>query len=97
MRRPFRRDGSKSVREKGSQSQGISWWDHPSLTLQPLTPGMHGYSLLRPALNQKYFYDLFDMCQKFRVPIEGLHTETGPGVFEVALAFDGMKGFIEKY
>ena len=50
---------------------------------------MHGYSLLRPALNQKYFYQLFDLCGQFKVPIEGLHTETGPGVFEVALAFDG--------
>jgi glutamine synthetase len=50
---------------------------------------MHGYSLLRPSLNQNYFYDLFDLCRQFRVPIEGLHTETGPGVFEVALAFDG--------
>lgn len=50
---------------------------------------MHGYSLLRPSLNQKYFYELFDLCNQFRVPIEGLHTETGPGVFEVALAFDG--------
>jgi glutamine synthetase len=57
---------------------------------------MHGYSLLRPALNQKYFYDLFDMCQKFRVPIEGLHTETGPGVFEVALAFDGNPSLCEQ-
>ena len=50
---------------------------------------MHGYSLLRPSLNQKYFYELFDLCGQFRVPIEGLHTETGPGVFEVALSFDG--------
>jgi len=50
---------------------------------------MHGYSLLRPSLNQNYFYELFDLCTQFRVPLEGLHTETGPGVFEVALAFGG--------
>jgi glutamine synthetase len=49
---------------------------------------MHGYSLLRPSLNQKYFYELFDLCGQFRIPIEGLHTETGPGVFEAALSFD---------
>jgi glutamine synthetase len=54
---------------------------------------MHGYSLLRPSLNQKYFYELFDSCGKFQVPIEGLHTETGPGVFEVALAFDRTIAF----
>jgi glutamine synthetase len=45
--------------------------------------------MLRPSLNQKYFYELFDQCSRFRIPIEGLHTETGPGVFEAALAFDG--------
>ena len=50
---------------------------------------MHGYSMLRPTLNQTYFYELFDSCHKFRVPLEGLHTETGPGVFEVALEFGG--------
>ena len=49
---------------------------------------MHGYSLLRPSLNQSYFYRLFDGCKQFRVPLEGLHTETGPGVFEVALAYE---------
>jgi glutamine synthetase len=55
---------------------------------------MHGYSLLRPSLNQKYFYELFDLCGKFRLPLEGLHTETGPGVFEVALAYDGEAQFV---
>jgi glutamine synthetase len=54
---------------------------------------MHGYSLLRPSMNQKYFYELFDLCGQFRVPIEGLHTETGPGVFEVALSFDGKSTY----
>ncbi|PFH51734.1 hypothetical protein AMATHDRAFT_141939 [Amanita thiersii Skay4041] len=55
--------------------------------LQPLTPGMHGYSLLRPQLNLGYFQELFDECLKFDVQIEGHHTETGPGVFETALAY----------
>ncbi|KAF8586538.1 glutamine synthetase/guanido kinase [Ramaria rubella] len=53
----------------------------------PLTPGMHGYSLLRTQLNQEYFHDLFDVSVKFGVDIEGHHTETGPGVFETALAY----------
>ena len=48
----------------------------------PLTPGMFGYSLLRPSMNSTYFNDLFDLLEKFNVPIEGLHTETGPGVYE---------------
>ncbi|KAF9477576.1 glutamine synthetase/guanido kinase [Pholiota conissans] len=55
--------------------------------LQPLTPGMHGYSLLRTQLNNDYFHDLFDESLKFDVPIEGHHTETGPGVLETALAY----------
>ncbi|KIJ69333.1 hypothetical protein HYDPIDRAFT_24177 [Hydnomerulius pinastri MD-312] len=55
--------------------------------LQPLTPGMHGYSLLRTQLNQNYFNDLFDESLKFQIDIEGHHTETGPGVLETALAY----------
>ncbi|KAI1294062.1 hypothetical protein EDD11_008280, partial [Mortierella claussenii] len=43
---------------------------------QALTPGMFGYSLLRPALNQDYFYDIFDQCTNFGVNIESFHTET---------------------
>ncbi|BGP14287.1 hypothetical protein JCM10213_004251 [Rhodosporidiobolus nylandii] len=55
--------------------------------LEPLTHGMHGYSLLRPAVNSDYFHALYDNCAKFGIPIEGHHTETGPGVFESALAY----------
>ncbi|KAJ7709748.1 hypothetical protein B0H17DRAFT_915304 [Mycena rosella] len=57
------------------------------IDLQPLTPGMHGYSLLRTQLNSEYFHELFDESAKFGVAIEGHHTETGPGVFETALAY----------
>ncbi|KAG2139599.1 glutamine synthetase guanido kinase [Suillus bovinus] len=55
--------------------------------LQPLTPGMHGYSLLRTQLNQEYFHALFNESLKFDIDIEGHHTETGPGVLETALAY----------
>ncbi|SCV74164.1 BQ2448_6596 [Microbotryum intermedium] len=51
--------------------------------LEPLTSGMHGYSMLRPELNSEYFHDIWDNCAKFGIPIE----ETGPGVFESALAY----------
>lgn len=53
--------------------------------LQPITPGMFGYSMLRPALNQGFFDDLMVTLQDFDVPLEGLHTETGPGVLEAAI------------
>lgn len=55
---------------------------------QPLTPGMFGYSLLRPTLHQDYFYNIFDQCKEFGVNIESFHTETGPGVYEAALSYD---------
>ncbi|KAG6887064.1 hypothetical protein C0995_001947 [Termitomyces sp. Mi166 len=55
--------------------------------LTPLTPGNHGYSLLRTQLNHEYFNDIFDLGTQFRIPIEGHHTETGPGVLETALAY----------
>jgi glutamine synthetase len=54
---------------------------------QPITPWMFGYSVLRASLNQPYFAALMDQLRAFRVPIEGLHTETGPGVTEAAIAF----------
>lgn len=54
---------------------------------EPITPGMFGYSLLRMADNPGFFNALMDEMLAFGVPIEGLHTETGPGVYEVALGF----------
>ncbi len=55
---------------------------------QPLTPGMFGYSLLRPSMQSDFYYDLFYLLGKFNIPLEGLHTETGPGVYEAAIAHD---------
>jgi glutamine synthetase len=55
--------------------------------LTPLTPGMFGYSILRSTLQNAFFTDLFELLRKFNVPLEGLHTETGPGVLEAAIAY----------
>ena len=55
--------------------------------LQHLTPGMFGYSILRASQQSNYFHDLFDLLKKFNVPLEGIHTETGPGVYEAAILF----------
>ena len=52
---------------------------------EPLSPGMFGYSLLRSSLNQPYFNALMADLTAFGIPIEGLHTETGPGVYEAAI------------
>jgi glutamine synthetase len=54
---------------------------------RPLTPGMFGYSLLRLARNAPFINALFDDMLAFGVPIEGLHTETGPGVLEAAIVY----------
>lgn len=39
--------------------------------LTPLTPGAHGYSLLRTTLNKDYFYDLYNVSTAMDVEIEG--------------------------
>ena len=54
----------------------------------PLTPGKFGYSILRTSLNNPYFSDLLDLLERFDIPLEGVHTETGPGVFEAAIIND---------
>lgn len=57
--------------------------------LTPLSPGMFGYSILRSTLRNPFFKDLFELLNKFDIPVEGLHTETGPGVLEVAIQYSG--------
>ncbi|HUC82051.1 MAG TPA: glutamine synthetase family protein [Flavisolibacter sp.] len=58
--------------------------------LTPLTPGMFGYSVLRSTLKNPFFSDLFELLKNFGVPLEGLHTETGPGTYEAAIAYSGI-------
>lgn len=58
--------------------------------LTPLTPGMFGYSILRTSLKNEYFSDLFELLKKFDIPLEGLHTETGPGTYEAAIKYSSM-------
>ncbi|WP_431214432.1 amino acid permease [Puia sp. P3] len=55
--------------------------------LRPLSQGMFGYSILRASQNSDYFHALFDGLKQFDVPLEGLHTETGPGVYEAAIVY----------
>jgi glutamine synthetase len=64
-----------------------SWAAKKGVGPETLTPGMFGYSLLRMNGNREFLNALMDEMLAFRVPIEGLHTETGPGVLEAALGF----------
>jgi len=66
-----------------------SWAAKKGVGPEPLTPGMFGYSLLRMNHAREYFNALMDDLGRFGVPIEGLHTETGPGVYEAAILFSG--------
>jgi glutamine synthetase len=64
-----------------------SWADKRGVGPTPITPGMFGYSLLRANANRDFFAALMSEMGEFGVPIEGLHTETGPGVYEAAILF----------
>lgn len=55
--------------------------------LKPMTPGMFGYSMLRSGVHAELYHELLDTMEALRCPIEGLHTETGPGVLEAALRY----------
>jgi glutamine synthetase len=56
--------------------------------LNSLSPGMFGYSVLRASQNAPLVLDLIDQLAAFNVPLEGFHTETGPGVYEAAIGVD---------
>ena len=55
--------------------------------LKPMTPGFYGYSVLRNSVHSGLYQELLDLSEAMRFPIEGLHTETGPGVLEAALQY----------
>ena len=54
--------------------------------LKPLTPGNFGYSLMRATTESELFSGLMDYLMEMDCELEGLHCETGPGVWEGALA-----------
>ena len=64
-----------------------SWAEKKGVGPTTLTPGMFGYSLLRANANREFFAALMTEMGDFGIPIEGLHTETGPGVYEAAILF----------
>lgn len=55
--------------------------------LTPLSRGMFGYSILRPSEHQEFYNHLFSWLKDFNIPLEGLHTETGDGVYEAAIEY----------
>ncbi|MCC8955429.1 glutamine synthetase [Bradyrhizobium sp. Pear77] len=51
----------------------------------PLTRGPFGYSIARSVAHQELFGEILALCEKARIPLSGLHFETGPGVIEASL------------
>ncbi|HRK23957.1 MAG TPA: glutamine synthetase, partial [Beijerinckiaceae bacterium] len=56
--------------------------------LKPITPGFFGYSVLRSSVLSELYREMLDTFRAMDCEIEGLHTETGPGVLEAAIAVD---------
>ena len=67
-----------SLKEKGFQNPN------------PISPGMFGYSILRASQFSGYINQIFDHLNSFEIPLEGLHTETGDGVYEAAITYDDI-------
>jgi glutamine synthetase len=78
------RETPQSLREKGFRD------------LATLTPGMFGYSWLRSSANAGLVHAILDGLDAFGVPVEGMHTETGPGVYETAVLYDDLERAADK-
>jgi glutamine synthetase len=64
--------------------------------LKNITPGDFGYSVLRSGVHNEFYRELLDTCNDMDMEIEGLHTETGPGVLEAAIKVDGVLAAADK-
>ncbi|WP_444889525.1 glutamine synthetase family protein [Microbulbifer sp. ANSA002] len=74
----------ESVREKGFRN------------LKPFTPDWFGYSMLRNSVHAELYREILEMGECMDFPLEGLHTETGPGVLEAAIAVDRVEAAGDK-
>jgi glutamine synthetase len=55
--------------------------------MKNFTPGWFGYSMLRSSVESDFYHALLKLCEDMDMPLEGLHTETGPGVLEAAIQY----------
>ncbi len=74
----------ESVRAKGYRN------------LDTFTPGNFGYSMLRSGVHAELYHDLLQTMEALEIPIEALHTETGPGVIEAAIRHDELMAAADK-
>lgn len=73
-----------SIREKGYRN------------LKPITPGFFGYSMIRNSVHADLYHQILELGEQMDFPIEGLHTETGPGVLEAAITYDRSANAADK-
>ena len=78
------KETSQSIREKRY------------MNLEPLSPGNFGYSLLRTMTFSDLFDEFMDYCRDHNFELEGLHCETGPGVWEAAISADTVLDAADK-
>lgn len=64
--------------------------------MKNITPGFFGYSALRSGVHSEFYRELLDTCLSMDMEIEGLHTETGPGVLEAAIKVDDVLAAADK-
>lgn len=64
--------------------------------MKNITPGFFGYSALRSGVHNEFYRELLGVCLAMDMEIEGLHTETGPGVLEAAIKVDDVLGAADK-
>ncbi|OFZ10862.1 MAG: glutamine synthetase, partial [Bdellovibrionales bacterium RBG_16_40_8] len=64
--------------------------------LTPFTPGMFGYSVIRSSTHSDLFCAFMDYCSQMNFSLEGLHCETGPGVWEAAIRYDLALNAVDK-
>lgn len=77
-------ESPESIREKGFSN------------LKPITPGWFGYSMLRNSTHAELYHEIMEMSEKMDFPLEGIHTETGPGVIEAAIVVDEAMNAADK-
>lgn len=70
------RETPQSIREKQYRN------------MTPLSPGMFGYSIVRASAAADLVHGIIDGMRDYGIELEGVHTETGPGVYETAIKFD---------
>jgi glutamine synthetase len=73
----FFNETPQSIREKNYRN------------LQPMAPGWFGYSVIRNSVGAEFYRQMLALCETMDFGIEGLHEETGPGVIEAAIGYDG--------